>query len=217
MEQKNYVFPVFNASSFNCLFCNAYANQYWIVPHLRIRVDPGNSMLDLDATKFRMSYCNHCKNLTIWVDEEIVYPANLPFVGPHHYMPDELRRDFEEARNIGSQSPRSACALLRLIIQKLCIILGEKGDNLNNDIGSLVKKGLPVKLQQSLDLVRVIGNNAIHPGLINIDDNLDVVKILFELINIIVDVMIYQPKLIEETYSKIIPPSQLDSIKKRDS
>jgi hypothetical protein len=41
--------------------------------------------------------------------------------------------------------------------------LGEKGDS-SPAIGNLVKKGLPPMTQESLDCVRVIGNNAVHPG-----------------------------------------------------
>ncbi|WP_415663473.1 DUF4145 domain-containing protein [Vibrio taketomensis] len=45
---------------------------------------------------------------------------------------------------------------------------------MNNDIKELVSEGLSPKIQQALDSLRVVGNNAVHPGQINIDDNAEV-------------------------------------------
>jgi Domain of unknown function (DUF4145) len=93
--------------------------------------------------------------------------------------------------------------------------LKEKGDNINDDIASLVKKGLPVKIQQALDYVRVVGNNAVHPGQIDLKDNRETALNLFSLLNIIADVMITQPKHVDTLYNSL-PASQLSAIQKRD-
>lgn len=118
-------------------------------------------------------------------------------------------------RNIATLSPRGAAALLRLAIQKLCAHLGAGGKNINDDIGNLVKKGLPVKIQQALDIVRVTGNEAVHPGELDLKDDVETVESLFRLTNIIAQEMISNPKDIDELYSKL-PSSKLDGIKKRD-
>ena len=47
----------------------------------------------------------------------------------------------------------------------------QKGENLNADVAKLVKKGLPVDVQQALDAVRVIGNEALHPGQMDLRDD----------------------------------------------
>lgn len=60
-------------------------------------------------------------------------------------LPTETRVDYEEAKAILERSPRGAAALLRLCIQKLCTHLGEKGRNLNDNVGALIWKGLPVR------------------------------------------------------------------------
>jgi len=130
-------------------------------------------------------------------------------------MPEEIMKDYCEARSICSLSPRGATALLRLAIQKLCMHLGESGKNINTDIGNLVKKGLPVKIQQALDIVRVTGNNAVHPGEMQLEEDPETADSLFELVNLIVENQISQPKSIKELYEKL-PQGPVDAIKKRD-
>jgi hypothetical protein len=94
--------------------------------------------------------------------------------------------------------------------------LGEEGKNINKDIASLVSKGLPAQVQQALDIVRVVGNNAVHPGQIDLQDDIGIANNLFGLVNLIADVMITQPKHIEEMYKTIIPDSQREAIDNRD-
>ena len=134
---------------------------------------------------------------------------------PNPDMPEEILSDYTEARSIVSLSPRGAAALLRLSIQKLCKHLNEKGENINDDIGSLVEKGLPVRIQQALDIVRVTGNNAVHPGEMQLQEDRETVSSLFELVNMIVENQISQPKAVDNLYGKL-PPNAVEAIKKRD-
>jgi len=113
------------------------------------------------------------------------------------------------------KSPRGAAALLRLCIQKLCMELGEKGKDLNTDIKNLVAKGLPEGVQKSLDIVRVIGNESVHPGQIDLRDDMETAKVLFKLVNLIAEKMITEPKEVEEIYN-ILPEEKRQQIKKRD-
>jgi hypothetical protein len=130
-------------------------------------------------------------------------------------MPEEVLADFNEAREIVALSPRGAAALLRLCIQKICKNLGGEGKNINSDIGFLVGKGLSVEVQRALDVVRVIGNNAVHPGELDLDDNVQIATSLFHLVNLIVDKMISEPKRISDLY-KGLPEGALSAIEKRD-
>ena len=100
-------------------------------------------------------------------------------------------------------------------MQKLCKHLGEKGKSIDEDIASLVKKGLNPLVQQSLDIVRVIGNDAVHPGVIDLKDDRDTALRLFELVNTIADQMISNPRAVREMYAKL-PEAKRKAIETRD-
>lgn len=205
-----YTPPKFYATAFNCPICGAFADQDWYMSGRYDRTWQGL----IESIIF--ANCRHCDGHTIWVDGKLIYPFSGTAPLPNPDMPDDVKKDYEEARSILSISPRGASALLRLAIQKLCKHLGEEGKNINTDIGSLVKKGLPTKLQQALDSVRVIGNNAVHPGQIDVSDNIEIAHKLFVFINIICDNQITQPKQIDEFYNKEIPENLREAINKRD-
>lgn len=145
----------------------------------------------------------------------MVYPdaSLVPLANPD--LSVEIAQDYSEAGQIVDRSPRGSCALLRLAIQKLCVELGEAGRNINDDIASLVRKGLDIKIQQALDIVRVVGNNAVHPGQIDLKDDRDIALKLFGLVNLIADVMISQPKHIQELFDSL-PGTAKDAIERRD-
>lgn len=148
-----------------------------------------------------------------------LYPQrDLSIPSPHPDMPEAVRIDYEEAYKVFSVSSRSAAALLRLAIQKLCQELGEKGRNINDDIKSLVRKGLPEHIQQALDIVRVVGNESVHPGELNVQDDPALAHLLFGLVNEIIDDRIGKTKtkkLIRDVY-ETLPRSKLDGITARD-
>lgn len=211
----------FDLKSFNCAHCGTYANQNWWYMAKIDRIFPNgisHNIYPADyVRRFKCAHCESCGNHTIWFDDKMIYPSGGTAPLPNPDMPHDVKVDFEEARSILSLSPRGAAALLRLSIQKLCKHLGGSGDNINSDIGTLVKNGLPAKLQQALDSVRVIGNNAVHPGQIDLTDDVDIATKLFAFINIICDNQITQPKQINEFYVDKIPENLKDAIDKRDS
>lgn len=203
-----YVLPSFDRDAFNCPNCGAYAHQIWFkIYAVDYKYYPKEEM--------SLSICGRCNKYAFWLDQKMIFPKASLAPLPSDDMPTDIVSDYNEAREIVNSSPRAACALLRLAVQKLMPHLGEKGKKLNIDIGNLVKKGLPMKIQKALDLVRVIGNNAVHPGEIDLKDDMKTATSLFEIMNMIVDVMITQPKKVDSLYEKI-PTKQKEQIEKRD-
>lgn len=203
----------FLISACNCPLCGAYAQTGWYTAKL-YKIPGGSFNDDLDDIIF--SGCNHCFKHTIWLKEKMIYPLTGSTPLPNPDLPSEIQDDYEEARSIVELSPRGAVALLRLALQKLCIELGEKGKHLDTDIKNLVAKGLPEKIQKALDSVRVIGNNAVHPGVIDLKDDRQMAYKLFGFINVIAEIMITQPRQIDEFYDLKIPSGAKEAISKRD-
>ena len=81
--------------------------------------------------------------------------------------------------------------------------LGEAGGNLNADIASLVQAGLDPGVQQALDGLRVIGNNAVHPLELDLKEDVETVNALFNLLNFIIEQQITRPRKLAEMYAAL--------------
>ena len=129
-------------------------------------------------------------------------------------MPLEVKKIFEEAGKISSISPRASAGLLRLCIEKITEEL-EENDDLNARIANLVKGGLPIEIQQALDVVRVTGNDALHVGQIDLNGSPETTRSLFDIVNIIVQRMISDKKQIKSLYEQL-PKEKRSGIENRD-
>lgn len=213
--------PTLKLTSYHCPNCGILAEQTWsesIDCNYYGRLANGDKRhTSFKLPDFTIAKCRHCEQPNIWLSDKMVYPLTGNVEMANSDLPDDIKNDYDEAKNIVNISPRGAAALLRLAVQKLCIHLGEKGNNINDDIKSLVKKGLPPTMQQALDSVRVIGNNAVHPGKIDLKDDIEIAYALFGFVNVICEMLISQPKKINEYYVKHIPENIRLGIEKRDS
>lgn len=201
--------PEFQKTAFNCPYCNAYAQFYWGILYVKE-----------ENSGHWGARCFHCNQYTIWVNSDGSYILAFPKKNlsplPSPDMPKDCLLDYEEARSISAESPRAAAALLRLVIQKLCIHFGEPGENLNDDIKNLVKKGLDSRIQKALDIIRVTGNHSVHPGEMNTKDKPEITSKLFEVVNMIVHEMITKKKELESLYESL-PEKDRTNIQNRDS
>lgn len=211
----------FGKPSFHCPHCGVLSEQTWsnniqcLYQGELPNGNRGHTQYHLHGTSTTL--CSHCRQFTLWLNDKMVYPStgNVEIANPD--LPDDIKKDYNEAKDIVNISPRGAAALLRLAVQKLCIHLGEDGNNINEDIKNLVKKGLPQTMQQALDSVRVVGNNAVHPGSIDFEDNIEIAYALFGFVNIICETLISQPNKVKEYYERHIPENLRNVIDKRDS
>ncbi|URJ50721.1 DUF4145 domain-containing protein [Paenibacillus polymyxa] len=216
----NYIIPELNSARFTCPFCSTLSQQKW---HNVGIIHRGSGLFiflpdaDVDISqKISLSTCQSCFKYHIWIGANMVVPNSSGIPLPNDDMPKEVKDLYLEAVEVINNSPRSSAALLRLALQHLCKHLGETGENINKDISNLVKKGLDTRVQKALDIVRVTGNNAVHPGQLDFLDNNDTASRLFGLLNFIVDAMITQPNQIDNFFDEL-PLGARKAIEKRDA
>ena len=173
-------------------------------------------MSEFIPEEFSVATCSSCSKISLWVKQEIVYPRQTPVASPNQDMEQEIQNLYIEASTIVIDSPKGATALLRLALQLLLKQLGKSGKNINNDIKELVAEGLSSKIQKALDLLRVVGNNAVHPGQIDLEDGRDIALKLFHVLNFIADEMISKPKELDLLYSDVVPEETQNHINERD-
>jgi hypothetical protein len=162
-----------------------------------------------------ISKCFNCRDIAVWIYNSLAYPRQNEAPPANSDLPPDVLRDYREAGAILGASPRGSAALLRLCVQKICKQIGGKGLNINEDIALLVAKGLDKRVQQALDIVRVVGNNAVHPGQLDLRDDRATAEKLFSLINLIADITITQPKNVQSMFDNL-PDSSKQSITRRD-
>ena len=212
-EMTKYTAPEFKKEAFNCPHCGAFAHMKW---------------QSKDHFVYYQAICDHCKEYSLWRVTEIspngftvgegsmLYPDFDSAPLPAEDMPEDVKKDYEEAARIFIKSPRGAAALLRLGLQKLCIHLGEEGKNINADIRSLVNKGVfSGRVVQVADTLRITGNNAVHPGQISDEDFDKATGKMFDLINFIVKKAITEPKELDELY-QLMPENARNAAEAQD-
>ena len=141
----------------------------------------GWSSLNRHLMNVHLSMCFSCEGLAIWRADELIYPHGDVSIAPVEEMPADVKAIFLEANDILDKSPERAAASCPppLCFKSSCRTSGRRARNINNDIASLVAKGLDTRIQKALDVVRVAGNDAVHPGQIDWDDDKTVATQLF--------------------------------------
>ncbi|CAM3357028.1 hypothetical protein OCAE111667_05295 [Occultella aeris] len=81
-------------------------------------------------------------------------------------------------------------------------------------IGAAVRDGLPQGVQQTMDVLRFSGNQSVHE--VHHDDTPETAGTLFNLLNLVVERLVTQPKQLDELYSGL-PEGVRDSIARRDA
>ena len=219
--------PAFHKTHFKCMSCKVYAVQEWrTVNHLYISENGKLYYYSHDKYfEVKSSTCLRCMNTYLWNSntESIIYPRSSSL--PHHSLdlPENMRKIYEEARDVYEVSPRCAAALGRVLLEKLVYYLLEKqytskGDDNTEDttdkenkikkltLHNLIEKlDLDKEIKDSCNNIRLLGNEGAHAGEIDFEDNLskEAVEGLFILINHIIYETITRKREAKEANDKI--------------
>ena len=129
--------------------------------------------------------------------EYFVYPRFLTHAPADKVVPDTLGKDYAEACNVLSISPKASAALSRRILQTILTEQGYQSSNLSRQINDVLSendadKVLPKYIRDVIDTIRNFGNFAAHPitdktslQVIDVEPNeaewcLEIVRSLFE-------------------------------------
>ena len=212
--------PKWRAASFNCPKCGAFAQQTWAICYAQTseeEYDPGLSV----------AKCFACGDHSIWrvgydwsftpprETGTLVHPHSTTFGPPQHdEMPEDVASLYSEASAVAATSPRSASALLRLALEVLLKGIYPDAGNLNATIGAAVADGLPKQVQQTMDFMRFNGNQSVHQ--FHHDDTAETATTLFNLLNVVVEHLISQPKQLDQLYAGL-PDGFKKQVDQRDT
>lgn len=213
---------ILDQKSFKCPHCGAFSHMKWDNLSLFIYDDQG--VEHNVQTRVHQANCASCNKDNIWYNHRevtgwigmngIPRPSNDSELSrlfpiqeitnqniPEYLsdMPEDVKSLYKEAALIYELSPRSAAALIRLALEKLCEHLGVKKRNIKESIEELARQQIiPLRVAQAADNIRLIGNANVHAGIICDEVLEDINPAIFTYINLIVDFAITKPKEIEK-------------------
>lgn len=220
--------PRFNKPSFVCPHCGVLAQHKWSETYVA-GMGPGISGMEepgLPAQAWHASVCtvSTCARYCLWRRQELVYPAHGAADLPHPAaaMPDDVRVLYEEAALVFAVSRRAGAALARATLEALLRHVDPEAGKANLDQRMARMEGrLSTSLWDTLDLVRHVGNKALHVSgvpdeavvLVLDEDDVEVGPALFEIINDVVDETIVKEQK-RARLANLIPAGVRDGVER---
>lgn len=214
-----FVTPKRSLDVFTCPYCDVTATQKWYgneraVEAHRVFDDEANeesvqffgSVLHEETiSEWLFSRCESCKQIAVWHNDEMIHPFSCPVDEPNADMPESIKNRYIEASKVVALSPVSAAALLRLALQLLLkeVLQNESSESIYADIQKLKTRPIDSNLVRAFDIIRISGNESVHPGTLDLNENKDDAYYLFDLLNMICDQFFTQPRKMQEMYEKM--------------
>ena len=154
-----------------------------------------------------VSVCQSCLNMTFWQNDKIIFPSPIG-IEPNKDMPTNVRELFVEAQRVTYLSPRSACALLRVSLERLADHVAElRGVSDYRKDAKLFQKlnalSLPADILAICNTIRAVGNSSAHGDTkaaeidFTDEDSVDVALKTAQLINALV-ILLVSPFVVQK-------------------
>lgn len=187
--------------------------EFKVVPNSNPANFSIHSKYDSNLQDFNAIQCVVCGNYSVYHQGKMIYPIASNVSKPNDDMPDNVKEIYLEARNVLNISPKSACALLRLALEMLMGELDVDGRTLNDKINNYCDKyNSDNRLIKACHLLRLVGNDVVHSGVLDVGDNEDIARAMFGILNEIVDETITKKNKMDVIFESL-PKNKTDSIK----
>ncbi|NBH03488.1 DUF4145 domain-containing protein [Amycolatopsis sp. SID8362] len=222
--------PTFKRPRFVCPHpdCGAFAQQSWTmvvrragssgyVEHtLPLQFDSEVPSGDPDdAARWYAAECGSCEQMSLWLDERMVFPSQDWLGEPAHAdLPPQVADLYAEAASVAPRSRRAGAALARAAVEKLLRHLdpdAPKSASLEKRIERIIPQ-VSSRLQKQLQLVRVTGNGAVHIDdepesivllMLDDDEGPALLEILLDTVNQLTEELITRPRVVETLFDQL--------------
>jgi hypothetical protein len=225
----NYTEPKPENHGFTCLHCNVLAT------HEPEKSSIGSKNTDLSGQPYGWvkknqrlilktadiecyyTICHNCKKTHIFIGNKVVYPEVLNYGNhetPCEEMPEEVKKLYDEATKVLTDSPRSSCMLLRYSLEVLLRGLIENSNPKKTRLVDYIEQFISEntwadKYKKHLHALRLIGNDAVHGTdsknidfFESIEDAQKDARFLFGFLNKVVEKAILEPKRERDFFEK---------------
>ena len=168
------------------------------------RIKRGNEeRINAHATVYlKLTECFSCRRFAVWVGDKLVFPETTSRVINLENCPSTVIELVEEALSVEMNSPRAACTLLRVALERLLIEVDIGSGNLYKRLAALNLNETET-LFKLCEFVRVSGNESAHAGELDLKNNRETVDTLFKCIERINERFISDLALANQVYDKI--------------
>ena len=168
----------------------------------------GGSDIHYHPDRF-VTCCLSCEKFSYWENGRLAFPLRSGIL-PAPDMPEDAKEVFNEAQAIIGLSPRAACALLRVSLERIVDWYGEnenvkgfkKSDKLYKKIETI---GISQAFQRICNACRLAGNEHAHSGEIDLsgEDSFEIADAMSRMINSMVNTWITPIRESEEVLRKL--------------
>lgn len=168
-----------------------------------------------DSARWYAAECGSCQQMSIWLDERMVFPGLDRLGAPAHAdLPPEVAELYVEAASVAPRSRRAGAALARAAVEKLLRHLdpdAPKSTSLEKRIERILPQASS-RLQQQLHLLRVTGNGAVHVDdepdsivLLMLDDEEGpaLLEILLDTVNQLTEELVTRPRIAQKLFDQL--------------